>query len=209
MALPQLTDEQIRTWSRSQKDQWWFKNVYRGDMAQLTLRSAFTGFLLGGILAATNLYIGGKTGITTGVGLTSVILAFALYRAFAKAGFAKDFTILENNCTQSIATAAGYMTSPLISALAAYMIVTGKIIPWWHMLAWMLVVAVLGVFLAFPMKRRFINEDQLPFPVFRDNEDRQSFLATLEPACRNTDWLAADPFLSRRAISNLEHLHLA
>ena len=45
--------------------------------------------------------------------------------------------------------------------------------------------------------------------VFRDNEDRQSFLATLEPACRNTDWLAADPFLSRRAISNLEHLHLA
>ncbi|RFC45583.1 MAG: putative membrane protein [Verrucomicrobia bacterium] len=164
MALPQLTDEQIRTWSRSQKDQWWFKNVYRGDMAQLTLRSAFTGFLLGGILAATNLYIGGKTGITTGVGLTSVILAFALYRAFAKAGFAKDFTILENNCTQSIATAAGYMTSPLISALAAYMIVTGKIIPWWHMLAWMLVVAVLGVFLAFPMKRRFINEDQLPFP---------------------------------------------
>ena len=164
MALPQLTDEQIRTWSRSQKDQWWFKNVYRGDMAQLTLRSAFTGFLLGGVLAATNLYIGGKTGITTGVGLTSVILAFALYRALASAGIAKDFTILENNCTQSIATAAGYMTSPLISALAAYMIVTGHIIPWWHMLAWMLVVAILGVFLAFPMKRRFINEDQLPFP---------------------------------------------
>ena len=25
-------------------------------------------------------------------------------------------------------------------------------------------VAILGVFLAFPMKRRFINEDQLPFP---------------------------------------------
>jgi len=164
MALPQLTEEQIRTWTRNQKDRWWFENVYRGDMPQLTIRSAITGFLLGGILAATNLYIGGKTGITTGVGLTSVILAFALYRALAKSGFAQDFTILENNCTQSIATAAGYMTSPLISALAAYMIVTGKIIPWWHMLAWMLVVSVLGVFLAFPMKRRFINEDQLPFP---------------------------------------------
>ena len=142
MALPQLTDEQIRTWTRAQKDRWWFENVYRGDMPQLTLRSALTGFLLGGILAATNLYIGGKTGITTGVGLTSVILAFAFYRALARSGFAQDFTILENNCTQSIATAAGYMTSPLISALAAYMIVTGKIIPWWHLLAWMLVVAV-------------------------------------------------------------------
>ena len=45
--------------------------------------------------------------------------------------------------------------------------------------------------------------------VFRDNEDRQKFLATLEQACRNTEWPAADPFLSRRAICNLEHLHLA
>ena len=164
MAIPHLTEEQIRTWTRSQKDRWWFEHVFRGDMPQLTIRSAITGFLLGGILAATNLYIGGKTGITTGVGLTSVILAFALYRALAKSGFAQDFTILENNCTQSIATAAGYMTSPLISALAAYMLVTGKIIPWWHMLSWMLVVSVLGVFIAFPMKRRFINEEQLPFP---------------------------------------------
>ena len=164
MALQQLTDEQTRTWTRAQKDKWWFENVYRGDMPQLTLRSALTGFILGGILAATNLYIGGKTGITAGVGLTSVIVAFAVYRLLARSGLAADFTILENNCTQSIATAAGYMTSPLISALASYMLVTGVIIPWWHMLCWLVVVAILGVFLAFPLKRRFINEDQLPFP---------------------------------------------
>lgn len=164
MALQQLNDEQIKTWSRAQKDEWWLKNIYRGDMPQLTLRSALTGFLLGGILAATNLYIGGKTGITTGVGLTSVILAFAFYRILAQSGIAKDFTILENNCTQSIATAAGYMTSPLISALAAYMMVTGKIIPAWHILAWLVVVSILGVLLAFPLKRRFINDEQLPFP---------------------------------------------
>jgi len=55
MALQQLNDEQIKTWSRAQKDGWWLKNIYRGDMPQLTLRSALTGFLLGGILAATNL----------------------------------------------------------------------------------------------------------------------------------------------------------
>ena len=36
MALQQLTEEQIRTWTRREKDEWWFKNVYRGDMAQLT-----------------------------------------------------------------------------------------------------------------------------------------------------------------------------
>lgn len=164
MALQQLTEEQTRTWTRREKDEWWLRNVYRGDMPQLTLRSGFTGFLLGGVLAATALYIAAKTGITIGVGLTSVILAFAIYRMLNGAGMAKDFTILENNCTQSIATAAGYTVSWLISGLTAYMLITGVIVPWWQIMVWDVVVALIGVLIAFPMKRRFINEDQLPFP---------------------------------------------
>ena len=164
MALQHLDDEQIRTWSRAQKDEWWLKNIFRGDMPQLTLRSGVTGFLLGGILCATALYIGAKTGISIGVGLTSVILSFAIFRILHGAGIASDYTILENNCTQSIATSAGYMMTPLISSLAAYMLITGNIIPWWHMIMWMTVCSILGVLIAFPMKRRFINEEQLPFP---------------------------------------------
>ncbi len=164
MAIQHLTDEQIRDWSREQKDEWWFKNVFRGEMPQLTLRSGLTGFLLGGVLSATALYIIGKTGITIGVGLTSVILSFAIFRILHSAGLAADYTILENNCTQSIATAAGYMVSPLGAALAAYMLVTGHIPAWWQMMMWMVVCSVLGVLIAFPMKRRFINEEQLPFP---------------------------------------------
>ena len=107
MALKQLSPDEIRNWSREQKDRWWLENVFRGDMPQLTIRSAVTGFLLGGVLSATALYIAAKTGITIGVGLTSVILAFAIYKLMAQANLSKDFTILENNCTQSIATAAG------------------------------------------------------------------------------------------------------
>ncbi len=164
MALQHLTDEQVRDWSREQKDRWWLENLFRGDMPQLTVRSGLTGFLLGGILSATALYIGGKTGITIGVGLTSVILAFAMFRIFSTTGLASDFTILENNCTQSIATAAGYMVAPMISSLSAYMLVTGKLIPWWQMILWMSIVSIIGVLLAFPMKRRFINEEQMPFP---------------------------------------------
>lgn len=164
MALIQLTEEQVRAWTRAQKDQWWFDHVFRGDMPQLTLRSGLTGFVLGGVLAATGLYISGKTGITIGVGLTSVILAFALFRVLHGAGLAPDYTILENNCTQSIATAAGYVVAPLTSSLAAYMLVTGRIVPWWQMVIWMIVVSVIGVLLAFPMKRRFVNDEQLPFP---------------------------------------------
>ena len=164
MALQHLTDEQVRTWTREQKDRWWLENIYRGDMPQLTIRSAVTGFLLGGILSATALYISAKTGITIGVGLTSVILAFALYRILHGAGMAQDFTILENNCTQSIATAAGYMVAPMTSSLAAYMLITGTIVPGWQLVAWMVIVSIIGVLLAFPLKRRFINDEQLPFP---------------------------------------------
>ena len=164
MALQQLSEEEVRSWSRRQKDEWWLAKVYRGDMPQLTLRSGITGFLLGGVLAATGLYIAAKTGITIGVGLTSVILAFAMYRGLHAAGLAQDFSILENNCSQSIATAAGYVVTPLTSSLAAYMLVTGIIVPWWQMMVWMVVISLIGVLLAFPMKRRFINDEQLPFP---------------------------------------------
>jgi OPT family oligopeptide transporter len=163
MALQHLTDEQIRTWTREQKDRWWFENVFRGGMPQLTLRSALTGFCLGALLSVTNLYVGAKTGWTLGVGLTSVILAFALYRVFSRLG-ARDMSILENNCVQSIATAAGYMTMPLTSGLAAYMWATNNVLPWWQIVCFTIVLSILGVLVAFPMKRRFINDEQHPFP---------------------------------------------
>lgn len=163
--LPQLTEEQVRTWTLEQKDRWWLENVYRGDMPQLTLRSALTGMFLGGLLSLTNLFIGIKTGWTLGVGITSVILAFAAFKVSMQVGLTKrEFTILENNCMQSIATSAGYMTAPLVSSLAAYMMVTGSVIPLWVTVAWMITLSILGVLFAFPLKRRFINDEQLPFP---------------------------------------------
>ena len=164
MALQQLDEEQIKTWTRDQKDGWWLANLYRGDMPQLTVRSAITGFLLGGVLAATAMYILARTGIGIGVGLTSVLLSFAMFRALSTAGIAKDFTVLENNATQSIATSAGYVMSPLGAGLPAYMVMTGHVLPWWQMVLWLIVISITGVLIAFPMKRRFINEDQLPFP---------------------------------------------
>jgi len=161
--LPALGEEEIRNWSREQKDRWWLENVFRGDVSQLTLRAGITGFLLGGLLSATNLYVGAKTGWTLGVGLTSVILAFSMFKIMSRLG-ASDMTILENNAMQSIATAAGYMTGPLISGIAAYMWVENRPMPWQQMMIFNVVLAILGVLVAFPMKRRFINDEQHPFP---------------------------------------------
>jgi uncharacterized oligopeptide transporter (OPT) family protein len=163
MTIQQLSEEQIRDWTVEQKDRWWLENVYRGNMPQLTIRAAATGFILGGLLSATNLYIGAKTGWSLGVGITSVILAFAFFKILQQLGF-KEFTILENNAMQSIATSAGYMTAPLTSSLVAYMVVNKVMLPWWQIISWNIALSILGVLFAFPMKRRFINDEQHPFP---------------------------------------------
>ena len=44
------------------------------------------------------------------------------------------------------------------------MMVTTKIVPWWQMLIWNTIISMIGVLVAFPLKRRFINDEQLPFP---------------------------------------------
>jgi OPT family oligopeptide transporter len=164
MAIKQLTEEQIRTWTLEQKDRWWMENVYRGEMRQLTIRSAITGALLGSILSLTNLYIGIKTGWTLGVGITSVILSFAMFKVISRLQLGDEMTVLENNAMQSIATSAGYMTSPLMASLPAYMMVTGTVVPMWQAYWWMVVLALLGALFAFPLKKRYINDEQLPFP---------------------------------------------
>jgi uncharacterized oligopeptide transporter (OPT) family protein len=164
MELKELTPEQVRDWTLEQKDRWWLKEVYRGDMPQLNLRSALTGMLLGGVLSLTNLYVGIKTGWTLGVGISSVILSFAMFKLISKLKLGREMTILENNAMQSVATSAGYMTAPLISAIPAYMLVTGTVVPMMHTMVWIILLSILGVLYAFPLKKRFINDEQLPFP---------------------------------------------
>jgi uncharacterized oligopeptide transporter (OPT) family protein len=164
MTIKQLTDEQIRTMTLEEKDRWWLENCYRGDMPQLTLRSALTGMIIGGVLSVTNLYVGIKTGWTLGIGITSVVLAFAFFKLLSRVGWGQEITILENNAMQSIATSAGYMTAPLISSISAYMVVTNSMIPQYQTIVWISLLSLMGVFFAFPLKKRFINDEQLPFP---------------------------------------------
>ena len=162
--IKELSEEQVRTMTLEEKDEWWLKNVYKGDMPQLTIRSALTGMILGGILSLTNLYIGIKTGWTLGVGISSVILSYAFFKMMQKMKLGSEMSILENNAMQSIATSAGYMTAPMMASIPAYMMVTGEVIPMWQCFWWIVVLALLGVLFAFPLKRRFINDEQMPFP---------------------------------------------
>lgn len=164
MAIKQLTEEQIHTMTVEEKDRWWLENVYQGNAKQMTVRVVFMGFILGGLLSITNLYVGAKAGWSLGVAITAVILSFVFFKALERIGLVGRYHVLESNILQSIACSAGYMNGPLIASMAAYMIVTNTIVPWWQMIMWLLGMAVLGVLFAFPLKRRFINEEQLPFP---------------------------------------------
>jgi len=164
MALkPAHAKNRCRTWTREQKDRWWFDQVFRGSMPQLTLRSALTGFVLGMLLSATNLYVGCQDRLDARVGLTSVILAFAIYRAFSRAR-ARRLTILENKL-RAVHRDRGRLHDHAGSprAIAAYMWPTNKCCAVADHLLHDRAVA-LGVLVAFPMKRRFINDEQHPFP---------------------------------------------
>lgn len=147
----------------------WFEEVYtgRGDsMAQLTWRAVLMGSVLGGVLSLTNLYIGLKSGWGFGVAITACILSYSIWTTLYKVGLTRTkMTILENNCMQSTASAAGYSTgTTLVSAFSAFILITGKPLPVGLTLAWVFLLAVLGVTMAIPMKRQMINVEQLRFP---------------------------------------------
>jgi len=124
------------------------------------------GSALGGGLSLTNLYIGLKAGWGFGVAITACILSYAIWTGLHRAGVVRTpMTILENNCMQSTASSAGYSTGgTLVSAFAAYMLIENRTMSLPVMLAWVFLLAVLGVTMAIPMKRQMINIEQLRFP---------------------------------------------
>ncbi|HUI40182.1 MAG TPA: OPT family oligopeptide transporter [Methanothrix sp.] len=156
-----MTPEQI--------DRHWYENVYQGDdMPQLTVRAVIMGMLLGGFMSLSNLYVGLKTGWGVGVAITACILSYAIWTTLRRLFphlITSDMSILENNAMQSTASSAGYSTGgTMVSAVAAYLIITGHQISFWVLTAWTFFLAVLGVMMAIPMKRQMINVEQLRFP---------------------------------------------
>ena len=152
----------------------WYEHVYRGDeVPQLTIRAVLMGSFLGFFLAFTNLYIGLKTGWALGVAITACILSYAIWNFFVGRGWAKTpMTILENNCMQSSASAAGYSTGgTMVSAIAALLMLSstpdnpeGEHLGWIVLTAWTVFLAAFGTVLAIPMKRNMINQERLKFP---------------------------------------------
>jgi OPT family oligopeptide transporter len=192
VAIPAASEEAVpRTPEQIERD--WFEHVYQGDhVKQLTARAVIMGMLLGMVMACSNVYIGLKAGWSMGVTITSAVLAFTFFQAVSGTigpllvrahklpligGFFRwlwpenHYSILENNCLQSTAGAAGSMTSGgLVNAIPALMMLSAASIPadfatrclW--LIPWVMIICAMGVFLAVPTKRQMINIEGLRFP---------------------------------------------
>jgi len=155
-----------------EKDLHWFKYIYQGDrMRQLTLRAVLMGGVLGMFMSISNLYTTVKLGWAFGVAITACVLSFVIWNAIRVVWNAilprklSMMTILENNCMQSTASAAGYSTGGTIgTAFGAWLLISGEHVRWYWLVPFVFLVAAIGVFIAIPMKRNMINHEQLKFP---------------------------------------------
>lgn len=148
-------------------DEEWYRDIYQGDhVPQLTFRAVLMGGILGALMSISNLYTMLKLGWAFGVAITACVLSFVIWRGVrVVAPKVSDMSVLENNCMQSTASAAGYSTGATVGiAFGALLLITGKHVDWTILMPWTLVCALLGVFLAVPMKRQMINKEKLPFP---------------------------------------------
>ena len=151
-------------------EQQWFEKVYtgRGDSEkQLTLRAVLMGGFLGMLMSLSNLYTTLKLGWLFGVAITACVLSYVIWNMLRglSGGRLSPMTILENNCMQSTASAAGYSTGSTVgTAFGALLLIQGVHQPWYILGPFVLFTAALGVFVAIPMKRQMINQEQLRFP---------------------------------------------
>jgi uncharacterized oligopeptide transporter (OPT) family protein len=151
------------------RDAAWLQHYYLGDNhPQLTWRAVMTGGVLGMLMSVSNLYTTLKLGWSFGVAITACVISHTLWRVLAALRLTRsNMTLLENNCMQSTASAAGSSTGGTLATAVGALLLLGsdrERLGWMPVAAWVLLVALLGVLLAVPMKRQMINLEQLPFP---------------------------------------------
>jgi putative OPT family oligopeptide transporter len=124
---------------------------------ELTVRVILVGTVLGILVVAANIYMGLKIGFTEGYAILSAILCFAIVRAFGG-----HLTLLENNIGQTLASGAASM-GIMVSVVPA-LIMLGYQIGTFQLMAWLLLVSIVGVLFAVPLRKQFVVMEALPFP---------------------------------------------
>lgn len=128
-----------------------------------SIRAIATGAALGAVLSACNIYSGLKIGWSSNMSITGALLAFALWRV--KRSKERPFSMLETNLSQAACSAAAAVSSAgLVAGIPALSVLTGRVLPWTSLAAWVFSVCAVGIMIAVPIRRAMIVHDPLPFP---------------------------------------------
>jgi len=125
---------------------------------ELSLRGFVLGILITGVFTAANVYLGLKVGLTFATSIPAAVISMAVLSAF------RDSTMVENNIVQTIASAAGTLSS-IIFVLPGLLIIgwwTG--FPFWQSFTICTAGGILGVLFTIPLRRTLVTHSDLPYP---------------------------------------------
>ncbi|MBV9420235.1 MAG: oligopeptide transporter, OPT family [Alphaproteobacteria bacterium] len=127
-------------------------------VAELTLRGLILGVLITLVFTAANVYLGLKVGLTFASSIPAAVISMAVLSVF------RNSSILENNIVQTVASAAGTLSS-IIFVLPGLVIVgwwTG--FPFWTSFLICLAGGTMGVLFTIPLRRALVTHSDLPYP---------------------------------------------
>ena len=128
------------------------------EPTELTVRGIILGVLITLVFTAANVFFGLKAGLTFSTSIPAAVISMAVLRGF------KGMTIQENNIVQTVASAAGTLSS-VIFILPSLVIVgwwTG--FPYWTSVLICGLGGVLGVLYSIPLRRALVTHSDLPYP---------------------------------------------
>jgi len=125
---------------------------------ELTLRALVLGGLITVVFTAANVYFGLKAGLTFATSIPAAVISMAILRRF------QGTTIPENNIVQTVASAAGTLSSIIFVLPGLVMI------GWWNGFPFDVTFAIcalggiLGVMYSIPLRRALVTQSELPYP---------------------------------------------
>ncbi|MDI3263318.1 MAG: oligopeptide transporter, OPT family [Fulvimonas sp.] len=125
---------------------------------ELTLRGILIGVVITVVFTAANVFFGLKAGLTFATSIPAAVLSMALLRGF------RDSSIQENNIVQTIASAAGTLSSIIFVLPGMIMIGWWNGFPFWISFAVCALGGVLGVMYSIPLRRALVTGSDLPYP---------------------------------------------
>jgi putative OPT family oligopeptide transporter len=129
-----------------------------GTRTELTLRGLVLGAAITLVFTAANVYLGLKVGLTFASSIPAAVISMAVLRAF------KSASIYENNIVQTVASAAGTLSSIIFVLPGLVMVGWWHGFPFWETFGVCAIGGILGVMYTVPLRRAMVVQSDLPYP---------------------------------------------